>query len=220
MSEFILLDNDIALKACVYRCHGEVVAATTLRGVPPAMLRIARFTLHSRLSRPCGIADREGAITALGNLLAEVRLLDPTEAEIQLAAELEELATTQGLSFDIGESQLVAILLSRSAVFLFTGDKRAIAALAGIALAGVAGKIGCFEQLAAILLGKYEHEPMRRRVCAEPSADKAMTVCFACSSETVSVKDILDGLASYIRHLRAQTGNMLIADDDLLTVIS
>lgn len=220
MSESILLDNDIALKACAYRCHVEVVAATTLHGMPPAMLRIARFTLHSRLSRPCGIADRAGAITALDNLLAEVRLLDPTEAEIKLAAELEELATTQGLSFDIGESQLVAILLSRNAVLLFTGDKRAIAALAGMALAGAVGRIGCFEQLATMLLAKHEHEPIRHSVCAEPSADKAMTVCFACSSETVSAKDILDGLASYIRHLRAQTGDMLIADDELLAVVS
>lgn len=220
MPEGIFLDNDVVLKACAYRYHDEVVAATTLHGNPPAMLGIARFTLRSRLSRPCGIADREGATVALDQLLAKVSLLNPTQSEIDLAAELEERAAAHALEFDTGESQLVAILLLRGKALLVTGDKRAIIALSSMVLTEVRGRIASFEQLVIILLAKHQHDEVRQRVCVEPDADKAMTACFACSTPSVSVEDILAGLTSYTEHLRKGTGDMLVADAKLLTVVS
>lgn len=220
MSRIILLDNDVALKACAYRCHSELVAVTKLDENPPAMLGIARFTLRTCLSRSRSVTDRESALTALNQLLAQVNLLIPTPSEIKFAAELEEQATARALEFDTGESQLVAILLSRGAELLITGDKRAIAALAGLALTEIKGRIACFEQLIAILLIKYPHNALRQRVCAESEADKALTACFACSSGSVSVDDIFCGLASYTSHLRKETDDTLIADADLSAIIS
>ncbi|GLI21916.1 hypothetical protein GGQ86_000782 [Xanthobacter flavus] len=219
MTDGILLDNDVVLKACAYRCQNEVIERTTLGDVPPAMLRIARYTLLSILSRPCGVIDLEGATAALYELLPQVQLLDPTETEIELAAEFEELAMSNSFSFDSGESQLVAILILRNAALLITGDKRAIAALAGIAPSPAEGRIACFEQLAALLLAKYSHEQIRLRVCSEAGADKAISICFSCKSEATSSENILAGLASYIRDLRSKTGHILIDDAILLSKV-
>ncbi len=219
MSEGVLLDNDVALKACAYRCQDNVVAATTRNGKPPAMLGIARFTLRSQLSRWGSIVDGDGAAGALEQFLAQIELVDPTGEEIAFAAELEEQAAAKSLQFDTGESQLVAILLFRSSSLLVTGDKRAVTALANIALSGVAGRLACLEQLFIALLKKYPHEVIREQVCAEPRADKSITNCFACSAASVSAEDILSGLTSYTEHLRNASGDMLIADADLLAVI-
>lgn len=67
--------------------------------------------------------------------------------------EFEEQAFAKAFEFDTGESQLVAILLTRNFPLLLTGHKRAIAALAGIGLNDVNGRIACLEQLVSLLLG-------------------------------------------------------------------
>lgn len=212
MADGVLLDNDVVLKACAYRCHSETLAAMTLDGEPPAMLGIARFTLRTRLGGQNSLTDPKGATQAFEMMLAELRLLEPTKDEIALAAELEEQASVKALDFDTGESQLVAILLLRSLPLLVTGDKRAIVAISGISLGGAEGRIACQEQLIARLLRDIPHTTLRDRVCAEPRADKALTACFACSAPSVSVDDVLAGLDSYTGHLREATGPMLIAD--------
>lgn len=210
MSERVLLDNDVILKSCAYRCHGELVALTTIDDVAPSLLSIARFTLRSRLSRNCHLTDPEAAVDALEELLAHVQLPEPTADEIEMAAELEELATNKALEFDMGESQLVAILLKRGCPLLITGDKRAIIAMAEIGLVDAEGKLACVEQLFAYILDTIPHMDVRRRICAEATADKALTACFACATSIVTAKDIVAGLDSYTNDLRRRSGAMLV----------
>lgn len=212
MADGVLLDNDVVIKACAYRCYGEILAATTIHDQPPAILSIARFTIRTRLARKNSLADPKGAAQAFEKMLAGLELLEPTQGEIALAADLEEQASAKALDFDTGESLLVAILLLRSLPLLVTGDKRAIIALAGISLSVAEGRIACQEQIMARLLRDIPYATLRDGVCAEPRADKAVTVCFACSSPSVSADIVVAGLDSYTGHLRKATGPMLIAD--------
>jgi hypothetical protein len=220
MAEGVLLDNDIVLKACTYRCHSEMVGVTTNGGLPPGMLAIGRFTVRSRFKRPNVLADAAASALAFEELLTVIRLVDPTEREIQLAADLEERATALSLEFDTGESQLLAVLLERDGKLLVTGDKRAIRALHGVGVAAAAGKIACLEQLIASVLANCDLSALRDRVCSEPSADKALTACFACSASSADAKDVLAGLRSYSQHLRDTTGTLLLIGDDLSAIVA
>ncbi|MFC6046779.1 hypothetical protein ACFPYM_02900 [Methylobacterium hispanicum] len=220
MSSGIIIDNDVVLKVCAYRHHGEMLAAFNVGGLSVSILNIARFTIRSHLARPGRIIDRASTAAAFEELLNYVELLEPTSEEIELAAELEERASSAALDFDTGESQLVAILISRAAALLVTGDKRAIVALAGIALHEVTGRVACLEQLVTVLLAGERYAGLRECVCAEPHADRAVTNCFACRNASVTVEDIFDGLSSYISHLRRETNGFLIPNEQLFTIVS
>lgn len=212
MTESVLLDNDVILKVCAYRRHAEILAITSISDIPPAILGIARFTLRSRLTDKSGLTDPDGAMAALQELLDKIILVEPSMEEIELASELEEMATAKSYEFDTGESQLVAVLIRRGAPLLVTGDKRAIVAINGIGVAEAEERIACLEQLIAEMLNMVPHSDIRRNVCAEPTADKALTACFACSADAVEADDILIGLNSYIGHLRKGSGSTLVSD--------
>lgn len=220
MGEGILLDNDVVLKVCAYGSHNETVTLTTNDGMPPGMLAIGRFTLRSRLKHHRFLSDIAASDHAFRELLATIRLVDPTEQEIQLAAEIEERAAALSLEFDTGESQLLAILLVREGKLLVTGDKRAVQALHGVGVAAVEGRIACLEQLIASLLAHCDLTILRDHVCAEPEADKALTACFACSASSVGTEDVLAGLRSYSNHLRSSTGALLLSSDDLSAIVA
>ncbi len=192
---------------------------TTLGDVAPSILAIARFTLRTRLSKAANVADRHGAAAALEQFLVKATLLEPGTAEIELAASLEEQAIASGHEFDAGESQLVAMLLTRGAALLITGDKRAIAALAAIVPQEVEGRVACLEQLLATLLDIHPLAEMRNGVCAEPKVDKAVTACMACSTNPEGA-DVLAGLSSYINDLRKRVGTILAPCEALLPVVS
>ena len=218
MGEPVLVDVDVALKACIYRSEEVFLACTTL-DQRPALLAIGRFTLRSRLRTARNLENRESASKAIENLIANVALIVPTEEEIMMAADFEEDAAACSLEFDTGESQLLAILLSRGAPLLLTGDKRAIQALHGIGIRGIDGRIACLEQLLAAFLANCDHRQLRERICREPRADRAVTACFACSAPEVSEEDIHAGLASYVGHLRKSTGALLLASPDLSAIV-
>src|SRR5690606_14878510 len=68
-----------------------------------------------------------------------VEILEPNAEEARLAARLEEAATRLNFQFDIGESQLCAIVVCREADLFCTGDKRAIR--------GIERLLDCFSEL-------------------------------------------------------------------------
>ena len=216
--EPVLVDVDVALKACAYRLVAEFVECVSLAKAP-ALLAISRFTLRSRLRSPRNVKNPESARKEAESLIASVTLIEPTEEEIRLAAEFEEEAIKNSLEFDAGESQLLAVLLRRGGPLLITGDKRAIQAMHDLAVTGADGRIACLEQLLATILARRGHECLRRRVCLEPNADKAATICFACSAPQAKEEDIRVNLASYVNHLRGSTASMLVASPDLSAVV-
>jgi len=214
--EPILVDNDVILKLCCYGCHGTMAAA--IGGRRAAMLSVGRYALRDRVKRSGSIEDRGRAVAALEEAFGAFDLAQPNEQEVALAAEMEEEATRRSLEFDAGESQLLAMLLRRSARLLLTGDKRAIVAIHGLVIREAEGRIACFEQLMTTMLEVVGPSTLRDAVCAEPKADRAITVCFACAAADVAEANIRAGLASYVSHLRSVSGATLLAGDDLATM--
>ena len=129
-----------------------------------------------------------------------------------------------GAELDEGESQLLAVLIVRSAALLLTGDKRAVRAMEPVVDAAgyterVAHRVACLEQIAMALVGRHGAEAIHRRVCGEAAVDKSLANCFSCASGFCRQESILDGLRSYIADLRRDAPRVLVDSDDLSAVI-
>lgn len=224
MSEPILVDNDVALKVCCYDCAGEFGAAFC-QPQPALILATAPFVMRDRIKRSSRIKDRERADGAMRVFLQRANTVEPDAAEIAMAAEFEELANERGLDLDGGESLLFALLAMRRVRALLTGDKRAIVALEQVSVVmGLNEKAGervaCFEQVMATLLHVANPTEIAGKVCAEPDADKAIAICFRCSSQSFELAAVLDGLASYVKDVRAAAPLTLVSGDDLRALVA
>jgi hypothetical protein len=216
MVERVLVDNDIVLKTASYSLSDALLSSTTLESVPPAILGVAKWVVRGRIERARGFNDRERAKAALDEFLERAAQLEPTDTELEVAAELEASARNHDLELDGGESQLLAILLNRRCDLLLTGDKRAISAIAVIGPPDAHGRLGCLEQFVMDALRSIPLEDLRKSICAEPQADRAMAICFACSrAEPLTDNEPHEGLKSYISHLWKTAPNVLLRSYDL-----
>lgn len=211
MTEAALVDNDVVLKLCCYGLHTSLADALT--GLRPAILGVARFVLRDRISRSANIRERDRAARALEEIIAATDPVEPTDEEAALAAELEEAAAKRQLEFDIGESQLLAMLIVRGGSLLLTGDKRAVAAVHRLGVDAANGRIACLEQLFGTLLNLVDPCHVRAVVCAEPQVDRALVACFACAAEAPTREDFEAGLRSYVGHLRRASAETLFPGD-------
>lgn len=212
MPEQVLLDNDVVLKLACYALVTEALAATSSADTPAGMLGVGRFVIRRRVERATNIADRDQARASLEWMIAAVEMLEPTEEEMALAADLEAEASRCGFELDGGESQLLAILARRNLRCLLTGDKRAISAMAAVAMALAAGRILCFEQVIERIVAAVGVDEVRPRVCCEPQVDRALTACFGCARDRVPQAEVVDGLASYVNHLDRTAPGILMRD--------
>lgn len=220
MSDGLYLDNDVIFKACAYGAAARLVELCTFEKIPPAILGLAKFTLRSKISRSKLLVETSTASANLDMVLAEVRLLEPTPEEINTAADLEAEASLANLSLDAGESQIVAMLLSRNGLAFVTGDKRAAKA-ASVILPLLREKLVCLEQILQAVLAADGLNPLREAVCRERFLDRAVANCFQCSSSEVDVSSVIGGLDSYIRALRSETNEILVASfADLVSEVS
>jgi hypothetical protein len=208
-----LIDNDILLKGSCYALLHDLTAANC-QSVPVGYLAVARFVLGKKLKKVKLRGELAPVESRLNTFLAEHEPIEPTPEEAALASELEASAQAQALPLDTGESQLLAILVTRGVSALFTGDKRAIMATEQLldcvpALATAAGKMRCLEQLVKGMLEGRGLDPTRASICAEPDVDRALTICFQCSSSCVQLGDALAALESYINDLRKSSPRAL-----------
>lgn len=210
------IDNDVILKGVSYGLLAELLAAVP--GAPHAygVLGTAKYVLRKALQkRPPQRA--EAAKAELEAALALLEVLEPTEPETTLAAQLEFEAQRQGVPMHVGECQLVAMLLIREFSHLLTGDRKAIAALASIAApagidgARLAARFICFEQAIRHLVITEGAAMVKAAICAEREVDPAMRVCFSCSSPEVGEASWIAGLDSHIAELRGLSGDLLAA---------
>jgi hypothetical protein len=179
---------------------------------------------RNRISRTRSFRYKEGAAAALRTFLAHVEKIEPDDDQLGLAAEFETEAQAIGLDLDGGESQLLSILIRHSALLLLTGDKRAICAIEAVVerlgySAHAAGKVGCFEQIILALVHRRGAETLHPQICREPGVDGALSLCFSCASGLLSPESILEGLVSFISHLRNAASCVLVASDDLSPMV-
>lgn len=205
MAEPTLYDNDAVLKLSAYCCW-ETLSTTYLH--PAAVLKVATFSLETQLKKARRITNVAPFQLAVKAFLASCIVIEPTDEEIQLATEFEEGATTFGAEFDTGESQLVAVLITRLLSRLVTGDKRAITAMVALKIDKGEGKILCLEQVLKVVIENGDWQELRSAVCAERSVDTAVAMAFSCYSSP-SVDDVVEGLDSYIGDLRSKAGAYL-----------
>jgi hypothetical protein len=209
-----LVDNDICLKGLSYGLLDHFLATVPEIHDRVGVLGVARFVLTNRLQRQGAPDMRADLIHALYVFLGSAELVEPTEEEESLAAEFESLAQISGLSLDVGESQLCAVLLLRGLPLLLTGDKRAITALEGLLnshplLGGIGGKVKCLEQLVLDAIAVYGSDLIGQHICANSTIDRTLSICFGCASGSAVEENILEGLNSYIRDLRSQALRVL-----------
>jgi hypothetical protein len=208
-----LIDNDILVKGACYRLLAEIVASIPGDG-HCGILGAAKFVVPHYIKRQKLAGDVAAAEICFFSVLASSEALEPSSDERELAAALEANAQQLALSLDPGESQLVSILVSRVLPWLATGDKRAIAALERLLdtdarLAGLAGKVRCLEQLVKQMLANGDYRAIRNAICSEAAVDKALTICFSCSSQDATSANIDQGLDSYIGAIRASAARVL-----------
>lgn len=208
------IDNDVLLKGVSYGFLAELLEA--IPGAPHAygMLGSAKFVLHNLLKKRPPHRAAEAKLD-LETALATLEVLEPTDQEAALAAQLEFEAQRQGQSMHAGECQLVAMLVCRDLKHVLTGDRKAICAIqplsqpVGIAAAKLAGRFICFEQAIRHLVIAIGAVPVKTAVCAEREVDVAMRVCFSCASPEVGEASWLAGLDSHIAELRVASGPLL-----------
>jgi hypothetical protein len=204
----VLYDNDALLKLSAYGCAKYLSDAGL---TPGAILAVACWSLRSQAKRWPRVIDRERLCRALDRLIGEVEIVEPTAEEIELAAEFEERSNQSLGRLDGGESQLLAVLIRRGWRQALTGDKRAIVAASTLNVPQLNGKLICLEQAMLSILDEENWEAVRQAVCAEPEADKAIALAFACGSSGASLERMREGLSSYVGHLRGQSGDLLAA---------
>lgn len=215
MPEPDLVDNDVVFKLSCYDL-GAVFQGTFEGREKPRRLGLAQFVLPKKIRKSSRVRDKDAAQRNLEVLLAWAEGIEPTDAELALAAEIEDIARTGNLTFDSGESQLLAVLLVRGPERLYTGDKRAIVALRTITVAlarevEVAGRVVCFEQVLMTLLELLGDKELAARVCREADVDKTAAICCGCASGGSDKSNIIEGFQSYIAHLREHSGTGLSA---------
>jgi hypothetical protein len=225
MTDALFADNDIALKACVYGFDETIIALFT-GNLTVCVLGTAQYVLRKRVRDKRKVTNTASASKSLEAFLATASVVEPTEDDINTAADIEVAAQQIGVPLDSGESLLLALLIAHSSSRLVTGDKRAILALESLVatlsiLESAAGRIGCLEQLMLLLVHKLGAQSIRKGICAEPLADKALSICFSCSSpDGFSEENVAAGLKSYINSLQSQAPQMLCSDPDLSAWIS
>jgi hypothetical protein len=211
-----LIDNDILFKGACYGFLDEFVPNVCGATDHVGALGAAWFVVSKRIQRTRLNRAVDLAINNLKAFLNRAAKLEPTEGEQVMAGQFELAALRSGVGLDAGESQLCAILISRLVPHLLTGDKRAIAAMEQLLdsedrLVSLCGKVRCLEQLVLdVLTGKAGVDSLRASICAESHIDKALTICFQCSS-LGNGGDYSEGLQSYISDLRKRAPRVLSA---------
>src|SRR5260221_3204788 len=110
----VLIDNDVLAKCAIYSLTNEMVAAFGISAAEIGVLGSVRFVISAKRLKTAGDGGAK-AHRRLTEFLEEVHLLEPNLKETVLATELEQLAIKLDVQLDVGESQLCAIAIARTA---------------------------------------------------------------------------------------------------------
>ncbi|MFB9128618.1 hypothetical protein E2553_24615 [Paraburkholderia dipogonis] len=198
----ILLDNDVLLKLASYDLIDEALKALDVQRGQVSVLSTAKYSLLPAKNRLQRCKDEETA-----NRLEAFLKTCPVVSQDAIAPELlDELTNIQSL--DSGEAVLFAFAASNRDAVVVTGDKRAISALMNARVAeDLQGRVMALESLFEVMTAE-EVEPVQAKVRAKPAVDKTLSNVFG-KSYAASAGSVREGLASYINHMKGQTGGLL-----------
>ncbi|SRR6266487_1342992 len=212
----LLLDVDVLIKCSCYRILSKIRRPA---GTVDSVLGVARYVVRDRLERDSRVSDRTGARQYFEDYLQTIDTIEPTSAELELAAAIEFVAQRLSLDVDTGESQLFAVAVTRGSYLVLTGDKRAIggaeqAMMELQPLSELRGRLICLEQIVGGIAAELGVNKTRLFVCAEPRVDIALSICFSCAADP-DIKIDMAGLKSYVDDLRGQAPIILYEADFL-----
>jgi hypothetical protein len=210
------IDNDILFKGLCYGLLRDFIAVIPSSIERVGILGAARFVITAKLRRARPSRDLGDLLRCLESFFGKAMILEPTNAEAKMAAEIEFAAQERNVGLDVGESQLCAIAISRNIPWIVTGDKRAVRALGVLVsqlpvLSNLIGRFICLEQLALALLVAGDAVRVRERVCGDVEVDRSLAICFSCLDCSARPEGWAEGLRSYIEDLRKSAANMLKA---------
>lgn len=206
MARLILLDNDALLKLCSYDLFDQ--ALNTLSASPDDVyvLPTAKYSLLPAKSRLKRCKD---ALTAdrLEQVLKHVKVLSQEVTNLET---LDALLNFPGL--DSGEALLITHATEMNDALIITGDKRAVAALASVdELENIAsqleGKV-CTLELLIKQVSIDNFTSTQQKIRNKPDTDKSLTNIFG-TTTAASNESVLEGLNSYINHIKKATGGLL-----------
>lgn len=208
-------DNDVLLKGTCYVLMPQIAAAVPGIGAT-GVLGSSRYIVPREIQRRCTRDIATRAEECFAAFLRENELLEPDSAEQAMAVRLERRAQDLGLNLDAGESQLLAIAISRGSPWVLTGDKRAIISIEILldhepCLAPVQRRVWCLEALVREVLFAGDTREIRSSICRVEEADRALSICFKCGRTPPTREEALEGLLSYITHLRSGAPRVLFA---------
>lgn len=205
----LVIDNDVLIKMSRFQLVGELLHLACPAGCAnnTGVLATARFICAARLRKAITNGETTtNSVETFEAFLASVEILEPSEKELALAAQLEDEAQAGNLALDAGESILTAIATLRGSQIL-TGDKRAVAAIEQLLatvpdIRDLSGCAICLEQAVMTLTDSLGADVVRARICAEPTADHALRLVFECRRDGAEGDFEPLGLISYIDDLR------------------
>lgn len=203
----MVLDNDALLKLCSYDLIDEALAALQVTYGDIYVLPTTKYSLlppHSRLKR----CKDEATASRLENVLSKIDTIDDTLVDPDL---LDTLIGFPGI--DPGEALLIAYACQQDSAILFTGDKRAVAALASAEeLKDVAKLLAeriCVIEVLFKSLVSTDFEKTQEMVRCKPEVDKALHNIFGVRN-AAPLQSVQEGLDSYINHMKQHTGNLVL----------
>lgn len=213
----VALDNDVIAKCAIYSLLFHVATALGAANSELGVLGTILFVIKERHLATARIGGG-AALEQLKNFVKEVEILEPSDEESRLAAKLEEAALEMNLQFDVGESQLCAIVVTRKVGLLCTGDKRAIRAMERLVntlsdLSYLAQRVLPFEGLVKRILSDLGYAELREHICSSRGTDKALEICFQCHREDGNETEASAGLNSYINAVAEDAPQVLLLLD-------
>ena len=204
------VDNDVVLKLCRIGHLDDLSGCLGHTEADLAVLGSLRFVVGPRIG-----ADDPGRAT-FDTFLERVEEAEPTDAEIRLAARMEEAAQHAGHAVDGGESLLFAMAAGRTAR-VATSDKRAVEGLAAILAevpdcGSLRGAVVTLEWLASALVLRHGVGSIRAAVCAAPGIDRTLCACFQCQRASCTADDVRAALGSYQRDLARRADGLVGTD--------
>lgn len=212
------IDNDILKKLATFDLFEQTIKLFDASSEETNILGTAKYKFKRDWEKFKGGRSRK----AEDQFVNYERTIELAESLPQIAdanidsALFVQLSQFEGI--DEGETVLtvyVAQVLQKDAasqVFVFTGDKRYLRALAKVNLPAIqqnfSHRFWCLEQLILRGIEAYGFEGIRDKIVPLRECDKAIKAVFG-SGESSTPENALATLTSYIEELRRETGSLL-----------
>lgn len=207
-----LSDNDFIRKLAACDLLEEMLAALEITRDQVFILPTARYVLLKPFKNPeqAKIRLGEAVYERLKSFLESVTALNvaPSPEEQQMLDDV--------VGIDAGEAVLYSSTAHFADFLVATSDKTSLRALAAHSACDAIsqrlnGRVLCFEQMILLIMDRIGFEALRAKVVPALHCDTSLRAVFG-SGLSADETNVRTALASYIEHLRGETGGVLVVE--------